>query len=247
MARPGGRLAGKASEVEQAGATPSAASFDLWITPGDEPSPARAAKHGAAAVVRRLTDLAACLDVDALSPAQLELLDGLTRRAETVADGLEALPRLTEGLAAAPGLDHRLSERSGLSGLGNPLAPPLILELGEGRILGRAVYGAAYEGPPGCVHGGFVAAAFDDLLGAAQILSGTAGPTGTLTVRMRRPTPLGVRIDYEAGLTGVEGRKITCWGTASHAGRLLAEADCLFIAPRPGAWPSFPRPADPAG
>ena len=36
-------------------------------------------------------------------------------------------------------------------------------------------FGSAYEGPPGCVHGGFVAAAFDEVLGFVQSLGGQPG------------------------------------------------------------------------
>ena len=98
----------------------------------------------------------------------------------------------------------------------------------------RAVWTDAYEGPPGCLHGGFVAAAFDDLMGVAQMASGNAGFTGTLTVRMRRPTPLHERIDYEAGVEKAEGRKITVWGKSWAGDTLLADATILFIAPKGG-------------
>ena len=57
-------------------------------------------------------------------------------------------------------------------------------------IKGTVTFGSAYEGPPGHVHGGYVAAAFDELLGMTQSLGGMPGMTGTLTVRYRRPTPL---------------------------------------------------------
>ena len=101
-------------------------------------------------------------------------------------------------------------------------------------MLGWAEYAHQYEGPPGCVHGGFVAAAFDDLLGAAQTLSGIAGFTGTLTIRMIRPTPLLRRIDYEGGVARVEGRKIFAWGRARHGTDLVAEAEGVFVSPRGG-------------
>jgi acyl-coenzyme A thioesterase PaaI-like protein len=87
------------------------------------------------------------------------------------------------------------------------------------------------------VHGGFVAAAFDDLMGSAQTLSGIAGYTGTLTVKMLRPTPLLRRIDYEAGVDRVEGRKIYVWAHSTCDGERLAEADIVFIAPRRGSRP----------
>jgi hypothetical protein len=64
--------------------------------------------------------------------------------------------------------------------------------------------------------------------------SGIAGFTGTLTVKMIKPTPLYRRIDYAAGVDRVEGRKIWCWGTAHDGDKLLAEATCVFISPSGG-------------
>jgi hypothetical protein len=79
-----------------------------------------------------------------------------------------------------------------------------------------------------------VAAAFDDLMGMAQMASGIAGYTGTLTVKMLRPTPLNTRIDYEAGVDRVDGRKIYVWARSRDADTLLAEAEIVFIAPKAG-------------
>jgi hypothetical protein len=59
--------------------------------------------------------------------------------------------------------------------------------------------------------------------------SGSAGFTGTLTVRMVLPTPLYRRIDYTAGVERTAGRKIWCWGKSFDGDRLLAEATCIFI------------------
>ena len=47
--------------------------------------------------------------------------------------------------------------RSPLVGEVSPLAPPVEWELVDGRIVGHGTYHAAYEGPPGYVHGGWVA------------------------------------------------------------------------------------------
>jgi hypothetical protein len=84
------------------------------------------------------------------------------------------------------------------------------------------------------VHGGYVISAFDDLLGVAQAASGTAGFTGTLSVRLHAGTPLNQRIDYEAGVTSHQGRKVIAWGKSYADGRLLAEAEGIFIEPRGG-------------
>lgn len=137
-----------------------------------------------------------------------------------------------EGALSGPEDPERFAffDHSPLIGLANPLAPPLHLVTEEGRIKGTAVFGAAYEGPPGCVHGGYIAAAFDELLGATQSLSGAQGMTAHLEVDYRSPTPLREELRLEGWLERREGRKI--WARAAiHAGdRLTAESEALFIA-----------------
>jgi acyl-coenzyme A thioesterase PaaI-like protein len=124
-------------------------------------------------------------------------------------------------------------DRSPFIGLANPLAAPITLEArGEGDdrwVEGRGIFHAAYEGPPGNLHGGFVAAAFDEVLGFAQSLSGTVGMTGTLTVRYRSPTPLYQELRFRAQVDGVEGRKIFTSGTCHAGDRLTAEAEAIFV------------------
>ncbi len=92
-------------------------------------------------------------------------------------------------------------------------------------------FGAAYEGPPGHVHGGLVAAMFDELLGFAQQSSGF---TGRLTVHYRRPTPLHQQLQVKAWQEREDGRKRIIKGTCHLGETLLSEAEGLFIAPRDG-------------
>ena len=97
---------------------------------------------------------------------------------------------------------------------------------------GRVRFGAAYEGPPGHVHGGMVAAMFDELLGRAQQ---SAGFTGRLTITYRRPTPLHRELDLIGWFDRVDGRKRWMKGECRLDGELLTEAEGLFIAPRTGS------------
>ena len=120
-------------------------------------------------------------------------------------------------------------DHSPMLGRANPLAPPIELRLEDGRIIGRATFGAAYEGPPGSVHGGFVAAAFDEVLGSTQSLSGAPGMTGRLTVHYRSPTPLHTELRFEGELVSVTGRKILTRGELFAGDILCAEAEGLFI------------------
>ncbi len=182
-----------------------------------------------------MIDHVALLDVGA---ADVGSLHAVADEVGALADRLGEAPSLRArgGAASASPADAVLVERSPVSGRSNPLAPPLHLEMSEGVTRGWAVWTDAYEGPPGCLHGGYVAAAFDDLMGLAQMASGKAGYTGTLTVRMLKPTPLNHRIDYEAHLERLEGRKIWCRATARAGDQLLADAEILFIAPRDAPW-----------
>jgi acyl-coenzyme A thioesterase PaaI-like protein len=213
-----------------------------WIRDDPPEGSQRALKHQLVRTTKRLIEAVALLDIHETDAARLR---ALVEQADAVAEQAETLPthRGRGSLALARTEDAALMERSGISGRSNPLAAPLHLAIdpeNRERTRGWAVWGDAYEGPPGCLHGGFVAAAFDDLLGFAQIASGLAGYTGTLTVRMRRPTPLNALIEYEAWVDHVHGKKIFVRGTSSVDGIALAEAEILFIQPRqrgqPGSW-----------
>lgn len=118
---------------------------------------------------------------------------------------------------------------SPLVGPRNPIAPPIVFEIRGDRLHGRVEFGAAYVGPPQSVHGGVIAAAFDELLGSTNLVKGVGGMTGTLTVRYREPTPIGTPVDLEGWVLRVEGRKVFTRGEMRHAGRLTAEADGIFI------------------
>lgn len=167
------------------------------------------------------------------SRAPVDVLERAAAALEEIAASLDGYPRghTFEGYAesANSGDPHAFFDHSPLLGMANPLAPPLRLEVREGRVVGEARFGSAYEGPPGCVHGGFIAAAFDEVLGMAQSLGGRPGMTGTLTVRYRRPTPLRAHLSFDAGLDRTEGRKIFTSGRLLHDGNVTAEAEAVFI------------------
>lgn len=161
--------------------------------------------------------------------------DALERYAEALRDH----PRLRDARlfaeSANAGDVGAFFDQSPLIGLANPLAPPLTIgRKDETHAHATGTFGSAYEGPPGSVHGGFVAAAFDEVLGYVQSLSGHPGMTGTLTVKYRKPTPLHTLLRFEAELVRVEGRKIFTRATLSADGVLRAEAEAIFISFREG-------------
>src|SRR6185436_18331747 len=94
-----------------------------------------------------------------------------------------------------------LFDYSPLIGLSNPIAPPMVLRVEGDVVRGTVTFGAAYEGPPRHVHGGLIAAAFDEVLGFAQSMTGNPGMTGTLTIKYRKPTPLHTELRVEGRVT----------------------------------------------
>lgn len=129
-------------------------------------------------------------------------------------------------------------DRSPLIGAINPLAVPMQVatepdDTGETIAVGRVCFGVAYEGPPGCVHGGFIAAAFDEVLGVAQSMSGNPGMTVNLAIDYRSPTPLHQPLVFRGRIERIDGRKISTTGTLHHGDTLCAEASGLFVSMRP--------------
>jgi acyl-coenzyme A thioesterase PaaI-like protein len=185
---------------------------------------------------RRLAD-AMRLVIERLVPSDApeEELRAAAEGLERYADALRAHPRLKRAVGHAESANAgdvgAFFDQSPLIGLANPLAPPIVIgQTGERTAAATVTFGSAYEGPPGSVHGGFVAAAFDEVLGYVQSLSGSGGFTGTLTVRYRKPTPLHESLRIEAELVRVEGRKIFAEGRliAESVG-LCAEAEGIFV------------------
>ena len=155
--------------------------------------------------------------------------DGLERYARRLAKHPRRALPLGFGETANAGDVAAFFDYSPLIGLSNPLAPPIVLRVEGEVVYGTVRFGSAYEGPPGHVHGGFVAAAFDEVLGFVQSTTGQPGMTGTLKIRYRKPTPLDTELRFEATVQRVEGRKIFAEGRLYAGDVLTAEAEGLFI------------------
>ncbi len=193
--------------------------------PGEpEVAAAREAGECMRALIGRLTATSAPAEVLEEAAARLREVEELLRPYQSI--------RRYGGSAEASGLWQGVAffDWSPQLGLANPLAPPVHASVEDGVVVGRARFGIAYEGPPGCVHGGCIAAAFDEVLGLAQTLSGRVGMTGTLTVKYRRPTPLNADLRFEGRLESVQGRKVTTSGRLFSGPDLTAEATGLFVA-----------------
>ena len=117
------------------------------------------------------------------------------------------------------------SEFCPVSGASNPLAPPLKVLASHGDVVtGVVSFPASFEGPPGLVHGGYVATVLEELLGRAQTLAGQPGTRGTVFVRFRSPCPLNTALQLEARISRVEARTMLTKATMHAGDQLVAEA-----------------------
>lgn len=177
--------------------------------------------------LRRLVDFA----IRSRVPA--EEIRGVTKEVE------ELVARLAADADEGPfGLRYTRDGRvrnygNAVMGLRNAIAPPVVVQHDpeHKRAFAEFHLGAPYEGPPGMVHGGVSALLLDQVFGHAASLGGAPGMTGTLTIKYRRPTPLGP-LYIEGRIARVSGIKTTVVGHIADADGITVEAEGLFILPR---------------
>ncbi|NQV05115.1 PaaI family thioesterase, partial [bacterium] len=88
-----------------------------------------------------------------------------------------------------------------------------------------------FQGGPGVVHGGAIAAFFDDLMGFVPVAHHQPAVTARLEMHYRRPIPLGTTLRGEAWASAQDGRKLWAEGIGiDQSGTLYVEAKALFVA-----------------
>lgn len=97
-------------------------------------------------------------------------------------------------------------------------------------VIAELMFPPRFEGGPGTVHGGAIAAFVDDLLGYVPVAYGAPGVTANLATNYVRPVPLGVTVNGRAWMSRVDGRKMWAEGIIEADGAVLVESTALFIA-----------------
>ena len=196
----------------------------------DELLDRRAAVAELGAELRTLADLATRTEVGA------DVLRDSARRLREVAPSLRERIRGIAEPASVDDLMGGVRMFNPVIGAGNPIAPPMRIEIGEDGAEGWCTLGHAYEGPPMYGHGGVSAMLIDQLLGHAAAASGHPGVTTDLSVRYRRPVPLDVPLRIWGRVVGAEGRRVSAVGgitTAAQPDVPLVEAEARFARLRP--------------
>ena len=120
-------------------------------------------------------------------------------------------------------------------GPGNPVAPPMRVEIVDGAAIGSCTLDWRYEGPPTYAHGGISAMLLDQIMGYAAAAAGHPGVTARLEVRYRSTVPLGQPLRLQARLIDVLGVRSALHGSISLASTPddpLVEAEGRFLALR---------------
>lgn len=199
--------------------------FTLEDISDDEIARRRAVFEPLVASVRELVDAVIRTEVDD------EVIFDAQRTVSGVVDALRA-----QQMDGAYGVRYTsnlvgMAWGNAVMGMRNAIAPPVHSTPDGGGVRAEFTLGAAYEGPPGHVHGGVCALVLDQVLGEAAAADNQASYTGTIEFRYLRPTPLG-QLVARAEIVERTGRKKTVRGTLSDARGITVEAEGLFIVPK---------------
>jgi acyl-coenzyme A thioesterase PaaI-like protein len=187
--------------------------------PGTDWSPSRE-RAALGAALRRLLDVAVQTGA---SPAQLQA-------------AANAIDSVTASLASpivrtdmATDRDSYRAHLSLVGGLSHPAAPQLVLEPSENGVTGQVTVGMVFQGGPGLVHGGVLALLIDHAMGCVAARPDRPAMTVQLSLRYRRPTPIGVPLTVAAQLDRIKGRKLHLSATISAGGQVTVDADAIFL------------------
>ncbi|MCK9900209.1 hypothetical protein CC117_13895 [Parafrankia colletiae] len=147
-------------------------------------------------------------------PAVDDLLAALDAAQRRLGRSAPADPAPRVG-AAVDGAGRAYLDHSRHIGAFNPCFPDYEIAVDGDHAEGTVNFPIAYEGPPGLVHGGFLALFFDAVIQHHNCDLGLAGKTAGLALRYRRPTPLRTDLRFVL-IRSADGPRIRT------TGRLLA-------------------------
>jgi hypothetical protein len=179
-----------------------------------------------AAVARRVSSLV--LQMEAPSEVVAELNAALERAEARLAAlaPADARPRVGAG---SDGDGRVYLDHSRDVGAYNPAFPTYTIEVDGNRASGAVSFPLLYEGPPGLVHGGFLAVFFDMVIQHHNCEVGTAGKTTQLEIRYSTPTPLLTQLSFDIERRG-DDRRIESVARLFNGDALCASATMSAVA-----------------
>jgi hypothetical protein len=147
----------------------------------------------AARAIRRLGDVLLSLEHD--HPT----VDAIVTQVDAWEDELRAVAPPNSAPRVGDAGDHRVYlDHATDVGAFNPCFPEYHFDrLDDETGSGRVTFPLVYEGPPGLVHGGFLAVFFDSVVQHHNCVRGLSGKTRSLQVTFRRPTPVLTELRFD--------------------------------------------------
>jgi acyl-coenzyme A thioesterase PaaI-like protein len=196
--------------------------------PGSQEATYWQARQRLASATRALNEKLVSSDITPELAAELtEKIEDLTTevsQAEQV-DGLVDMAKRGERGT----IDDVMGELVSVGGRSHPCSPELLWQEASNRITGTVRFSQTFEGPPGHVHGGWVAGVLDHIMGMTHVRTGHPGMTGGLFVRNLKPTPLNQVIDVSAEATELDDKRTEVKATMSYGDTTTATAEAIFV------------------
>jgi hypothetical protein len=121
----------------------------------------------------------------------------------------------------------------------NPCFPEYRFDHLDGRAASGTVnFPLVYEGPPGVVHGGFLAVFFDCITQHQNCAAALSGRTRSLTVTYRRPAPILTELRFDIVRSAIE-RAVTSTARLLLDGEVLCTGEINAMALRPDKMAGF--------
>ena len=196
--------------------------------PGSQEASYWHARHRLAAATRALNEKLVSTDINP------ELAEALTKKIEDLTAELSQAEQV-DGLVdmAKRGergtIDNVMGELVAMAGRSHPCSPDLVWQEEPNRITGTVTFGQAFEGPPGHVHGGWVAGVLDHLMGMTHVRTGYPGMTGGLSVRYLKPTPLNQVIQVSAEAREIDDKRTEVKAAMRCGDTTTATAEAIFV------------------
>ena len=186
------------------------------------------ARQRLASATRALNEKLVSTDIDPeLAAALTEKIEGLAAelsQAQQVTGLVDMAKRSQRGT-----IDDVMGELVSVGGRSHPCSPELRWQEASNRITGTVKFSQAFEGPPGHVHGGWVAGVLDHLMGMTHVRTGHPGMTGGLSVRYLKPTPLNQRIEVSAQATELDDKRTEVKAEMRFGETTTAKAEAIFV------------------
>ncbi len=186
------------------------------------------ARQRLASATRALNEKLVSTDIDPeLAAALTEKIEGLAAELSQALQVTGLVDMAKRGQRGT--IDDVMGELASVGGRSHPCSPELRWQEASNRITGTVKFSQAFEGPPGHVHGGWVAGVLDHLMGMTHVRTGHPGMTGGLSVRYLKPTPLNQVIEVSAQATELDDKRTEVKAEMRFGDTTTAKAEAIFV------------------